>query len=496
MVDKYPLGLNINMGAVRDWNSLVESCKLLGASHQMAMIAPSNNPRNDIDSVMRLHAAIGDPNLQWLIRIYSPMEGDWKRFNVDAYVAYCAEIHKHFTNVIFDAPANEPGVPDNEVEAFIDNQVSLIEKFAAKGIRYAATCYGMGSPHWEHITSGRYDKLIQALAKYDTAYLSLHEYAMGWLEAGSGFSYDILLDPAKLPQYWRTKWEVQPGHYLIRRSDYWAMRADTLGIRRPRVFLTECPFDQNPDGVTQLNNRHGGIWDVIRNQYGLQKYNFDLRGLNTYEKYWKAAYPNLSYDEALAKLLIHFVDDCMYVDYMVAGFMFAWNTDWDVPMGTDMSIPARRATIQLLSNHAKTYVKTGTTPTPQPEPEEPPQPEIQWRTVNIEGYNTVRKLPVDANVRLTPNGSVIGILAAMPTVTRAKVSLAPATRVGDYEWIQVILHPDTDKAIAGWIANHVFRIAASEPAPDYTIAFAAIQLRIDAIQAALNEVETILDDIA
>src|SRR5687767_2811332 len=136
MPDKYPLAFNTNFGALRDWNRYIQACKTIPASHQMAMIKSSGNPRADIDSVIRAHQAIGDPNLQWLIRIFSEKEGNWKEFNVDAYIAYCAEIHRHFPNVIFDAPANEPGVPDNEVEAFIDNQVSLIEKFAAKGIRY------------------------------------------------------------------------------------------------------------------------------------------------------------------------------------------------------------------------------------------------------------------------------------------------------------------------------------------------------------------------
>jgi hypothetical protein len=464
MPDKYPLGLNANMGAMRDLGRYVEACRMLNSSHQMAMIGGSNDPRNDIKGVMALHAEIGDPNLQWLIRVYSPLEGDWYKFNVDAYVAYCAEIHRHFPNVIFDAPSNEPGVPDNKVEAFIDNQVELIEKFAAKGIRYAATAYGMGSPHHEHITGGRYDKLIHALAKYDTAYLSLHEYAMGWLEAGSGFSYDILLDPAKLPQYWRTKWEVQPGHYLIRRSDYWALRADALGVRRPRVFLTECPLDQNPDAVTQLNNRHGGVWDYIRYQYGLQKYNFDLRGLNTYSEYWDETFPNLTYDEALAKILIHFVDDCMYVDYVIAGFMFAWNTYWDVPMGTDMSIPERKPTIQLLSNHAKTYTKTGTTPTPPPDPD--PLPEL--KPIRMQGWDNAAGVPVRVRLRATPSTSatVLGELPAAPVVTEGWISIAEPTSADGWIWAYVEFG-----TLKGWLAMSFVRhdndIPNPPPLPDY-----------------------------
>jgi hypothetical protein len=76
MVDKYPLGFNANMGAMRDLGRYVEACRMLNSSHQMAMIGASNDPRNDIKGVMALHAEIGDPNLQWLIRIYSPLEGD------------------------------------------------------------------------------------------------------------------------------------------------------------------------------------------------------------------------------------------------------------------------------------------------------------------------------------------------------------------------------------------------------------------------------------
>jgi hypothetical protein len=65
----------------------------------------------------------------------------------------------------------------------------------------------------------------------------------------------------------------------------------------------------------------------------------------------------------------------------------------------------------------------------------------------------------------------------------------------------VILHPGTDNAITGWIANHVFRIAEGttpepEPCPDFEILFAAIQLRIDGIRAELDKIAEILDDVA
>lgn len=454
MPDQYPLGLNINMGALRSWALLVDTCRVLNSSHQMAMIGASNNPRNDIDGVMRLHQAIGNPSLQWLIRVFSEQEGEWRKYNVNDYVNYCAEIHRHFPNVIFDAPSNEPGVPDNEVKMFIDNQIELIEKFAAKGMRYAACCYGVGSPHHEWISGGRFDDLIRTLAKYDTAYLSLHEYTMGWLEAGSGFGYEILLDPANLSKYWLTKWAVQEGHYLIRRSDYWALRADAIGVRRPRVYYTERQLDQIPDTVTQLNNRFGGAWDSMRHQYGLQRYNFDLRGVNSYVEFYEKVFPNLSYDEALAKIHIHDVEDCLYVDYVQAGFLFAWNTNWDEPEGSDYSIEARLPFFRLLANHAKTYVRNPQPiPTPEPVPTPEPQPEPTFIIMRIQG-NGVR-----VNLRKEPNkdSAILGTLAAAPTVTTVEVSTAPSVDPNGFQWRQVRYN-----GLQGWLAWQ-FIVPAPEP---------------------------------
>ena len=454
MPDRYPLGLNINMGALRDWNRLVEVCQMLNSSHQMAMIGASSNPRNDIDGVMRLHSAIANPNLQWMIRIFSSKEGNWREFNAAAYVDYCTEIHRHFPNTIFDAPSNEPGVKDSEIDAFIDNQIDLIRRFSSRGIRYAACCYGVGSPHYEHVIGGKYDRLLHALAEHNNAYLSEHHYTMGWLEAGSGYGYDILLDPATLANKWRTKWAVQGGHYLIRRSDYWAMRADTMGIRRPRVYLTECPFDQIPDTVSQLNNKFNGAWDRIRNTYGMAQYNKDLRGVNSYEAYYDAVFPDLTYDEALAKVHVHFVDDCLYVDYMQAAFLFAWNTNWDIPQGSDHSIESRLPFFRLMANHAKTYVKSpDTTPLPVPTPVPTPIPPV---TVP----KRIRALVDALRIRATPmlTGSVLGYMPRDYTDVRYAV-LTVDNATDNYAWryIEIIL-PDSDNLVVGYVADSLIEV--------------------------------------
>jgi hypothetical protein len=404
---------------------------------------------------------------------------------------------------------NEAGGEWNRYQDWI---IRFAQEAKARGFKVTAGGLALGK-NWrtpEDIANGQADPLLDyAIANEDTFLLDAHEYVTGTLWSpqipnypSALFDRELILANENIPVLVDTYEGYQNftnwGLFRV----CWLANARSLERHGKRLncVINEGLFDfnshiiQDPHTWSKLPNGQTVKTETEIRKYGEPQFNTDVRGVLGSRKY---------FTWLVTGAMNGSLTDSQYCDFIMRNFawaeksypenikgimLFAINSDWRSPQGHDYQ-PVIRTLLPKMA--ALTSIPV---PTPNPEPEEPPQPE--YRLLNIEGYDSVRNVPTRANIRLTPNGSIIGILASMPTVTRAKVSLAPATRVGDYEWVQVILYPDTEQAISGWIANHVFRIAVSEPVPDYAIAFAAIQLRIDAIQAALNEVETILDDIA
>lgn len=384
-----------------------------------------------------------------------------------------AQDHSDMKDVWHYYRLNEPGGEWHKLQAWL---IAFAKEAKLRGFKVTTCGLALGK-NWDtpdFIRNGNADALLDyAMANPDTFLLDAHEYVTGTLWSPQIESYpsalfnrDLLLANENIP----VKTDTYTGHNgfvnwgLFRVCWLANARAIEKYGKPLDCVLTEGLFDFNshiiqpPHTYSTLPDGRKVTTESEIRKYGEQQFNTDVRGVLGHRKYlaWVFtgnANPNAITDEQYAEMVMRNFRwaEKAYPANVKGIALFAVNNDWRIPEGHDYT-PILPALLPKMKSLALIQ-------SPEPTPE--PQPEIEWRAMNIEGYNSVRKLPVDANVRLTPNGTVIGILPAMPTVTRANVSLAPATLQDGYEWIEVILHPDTDNAIRGWIANHVFRVATT-----------------------------------
>jgi hypothetical protein len=110
---------------------------------------------------------------------------------------------------------NEPGTQD--YKALADWCVELMQLADSEGVPLALPNFSVGNPNERRIQTGEFDDLLKAFAKYPRHYLALHEYA----QASPSLE--------------------QPYH--IGRYREWIARAQALGIRPPRILITETGRD-------------------------------------------------------------------------------------------------------------------------------------------------------------------------------------------------------------------------------------------------------------
>jgi hypothetical protein len=397
-----------------------------------------------------------------------------------------------FPNIWQYYRGNELGGEWNQIQDWL---IEFATEAKKRGFKITSCGLALGK-NWkdpDFIKNGNADALLDyAMANLDTFRFAFHDYVTGPLWSPQIQSYpsalfnrELLLANEHIPVLVDSytgyqgfvNWGCFRGLWLAN-----ARAIEKYGKPLPCI-IDEGLFDFNahiiegqhtwsklPNGQTVKTE------DEIR-KYGESQFNRDVRGILGHRKYLTWVFTGDTKP----------ISDDAYGDIVMRNFqwaersypanvegidLFGINPDWRFPEGHDY--------IPLMDTLLPKMKALAVSPTPPPDPE--PQPEIEWQAMNIQGYNRVRKLPVDANVRLTPNGSVIGILPAMPVVTSAKVSLAPATIQDGFEWIQVILHPDTDHALTGWIASHVFQLAQVAPPVD-----PRVPLLLNALKAVRNE---------
>jgi hypothetical protein len=148
---------------------------------------------------------------------------------------------------------------------------------------------------------------------------------------GEIVGYGALLDPIDIQ--WQ-KWALSPQnrYWLLRRPDWFYHRANLLGVAMPKVLVTECFIDQIPDASAYLNK--------VPRHLKLSKYNFDLRGFQAWEAYWRDVYPDKSLNQVLAYMTEHFMTNIIWPNFYEGAMLFAINPLWDTPQGSNYGNPA------------------------------------------------------------------------------------------------------------------------------------------------------------
>lgn len=264
------------------------------------------------------------PNTIVMHRAYSVLEGDeWfyrspqnmiNQWNLEG----SKEIVRYTTN--------EPSYGAGNIAQFINNQVELMRLARLNGITLVVGNFAVGNFRAEDINNGSYDSFLRAINQYNH-YLGLHEYTTVALPFGVGqWNVNRLLDRTQVQvASWPLAsaipvrlWSGElPPYWHLRRGDWFLLRADYLGIQRPKIILTEFGWDNLSDVKQYI--------EPLRNQFGIDKYFRDMRGVNTYVNVWRWYWPNWSFATAACEQL-KWANRIYPPDYI--GFnLFTWSTN-------------------------------------------------------------------------------------------------------------------------------------------------------------------------
>lgn len=267
------------------------------------------------------------PDMLVVSRNYSSLEGDeWFYRSPQNIIAQWQreghpEIIRHSTN--------EPSFGGARIAQFVAADIEVMRLARSAGFTLAMGNFSVGIIQPYDINNGVFDLYIRALVTYGH-YLGLHEYAVVALPYGVGqWQTSLLQDRANVqPASWPTLlalpmrlWNgALPPYWYLRRGDWWLLRADFLGVARPRILLTEFGWDNLPNIKPEI--------EVLRNRFGMDRYFDDMRGINTYQNLWPYYWPQWTFAQAACEQL-KWADSIYPPEYL--GFaLFTWSAsrDW------------------------------------------------------------------------------------------------------------------------------------------------------------------------
>lgn len=226
--------------------------------------------------------------------------------------------------------SNEPSFGGlRPIQDFVAADVELMRLARENGFTCACGNFSVGYIQPGFITSGAMDAYIRAINDYDH-YLAVHEYSTVSLAFGVGqWPVEWLQDRNRVqPANWPLARDLPtrlingelPGYWYLRRADWFLIRADQLGIERPRILVTEWGFDNLPNIKPYI--------EPLRQRFGIDKYFDDMRGVNTYADVWRDYYPYWTFAQALCEQLIW--GDSIYPREYIGFNLFTWsiNPHW------------------------------------------------------------------------------------------------------------------------------------------------------------------------
>jgi hypothetical protein len=274
------------------------------------------------------------PDTIVISRSWSALEGDeWYYRSPQNFIEQWQreghpEIIRHSTN--------EPSFGGTRSLAqFAATETELMRLARQAGFTVTVGNFSVGYYQPEQINSGGFDSYLRAINQYGH-YLGLHEYAVIALPFGVGqWPVEALLDRNRVqvaiwPTVQMLPIQLQngqlPNYWYLRRGDWFLLRADAIGIARPRIILTEFAWDNLPNIKSYI--------EPLRQQFGIDRYFRDMRGINTYANVWRWYWPDWSMGKAACEQLIW--SDAIYPPEYLGFDMFSWtaNPQW---AQTDMS---------------------------------------------------------------------------------------------------------------------------------------------------------------
>lgn len=310
---KARVSYNINGEAVPDSRYLMEV--MTSPCKSMALVMNSLGLASQIKQAC--------PDTIVVSRNYSSLEGDqWALESPQVMVArWVSEGHKEIVRHSTNEPSFGRG---RRLEEFVAKEIELMRLAREAGFTVAMGNFSVGIFEPEDINNGFFDHYIRALELYGH-YLGLHEYAVAALPFGVGQWQTLWLQDRNRvqPALWPSVhalptrlWSGQlPPYWYLRRGDWFLLRADYLGVARPRILLTEFGWDNLPNIKPDI--------EILRQQFGLPQYFNDMRGVNTYPRLWAWYWPQWTFAEAACQQLIW--ADSVYPEEYLGFALFTWS---------------------------------------------------------------------------------------------------------------------------------------------------------------------------
>lgn len=308
------ISYNINGEAVADTNYLLQV--MTNPCKTTALVM------NNLGLGIRIRQSC--PETIIVSRSWSPLEGDeWFYRSPQNFVDQCnREGHKD----IVRHSTNEPSFGGTRtVQAFVAAEIELMRLARLSGCTYAMGNFSVGYIRPEWINAGLFDPYLRALNQYGH-YLGVHEYACCALPFGVGqWSASWLIDRTRVQEAsWPVAaalpvrlWDNQlPPYWYLRRADWFLLRADAIGVPRPRILVTEFGWDNLPDIKSYI--------EPLRQQFGIDRYFDDMRGVNTYRNLWAYYWPDWSFAQAACEQLLW--ADSIYPKEYIGFMLFTWST--------------------------------------------------------------------------------------------------------------------------------------------------------------------------
>lgn len=382
-----------------------------GDAHLIMMTSPTFFfTSGNLDLVRRI--AQGVPNATLILRLWNRNEGNWANYpSASEYEKNWAWVKAQLgadimRRVVFDDCTNEPNLSGDNVaaaQAYVTRCVAMVEAAARAGVTLAIGAWSVGTPH-ESLLGTVYLPLWKAVSKHKQA-ISMHLYGAIPFEAGELVPLEHALDVEKSRQAMRdSKWPITHGGWLIARA-YRVIeifRANGLGV--PSIYATEGIVDN----VYNSSNAH--IKEQWRSKWGIDKFNRDPRGIQTYERFVAALYPHLDFAQGVSVLFDHARRNIFWHEAFKGVCLFALNKQWGYPSGTNKEAgsnyedPQFTVFRELYLPRINSFTIPDTPlPTEPPKPNEPPMPMIaaKIRSKAVEGTR-LRQAP--------QNGAVLGII--------------------------------------------------------------------------------------
>lgn len=362
-VERWKIGYNINGQEVPNRDYLLSDIRATCTRVQLVM---DNLPL--ADAIYNILAECLPDGVEPIViyRDYSPQEGGECTLTTASQMVnrWIAQGYKH----IIRYSVNEPVYSEATWGNCLRREIQLMQLARMHGFTVAMTNFAVGTVQPQWVESGLFDDYLRALNQYGH-YLAVHEYTSAALPFGVGlWSRECLLDPACVqPQNWATpedlpltRWafpaqtddsfgfemlnrayqrsgytaqsvngSLPPYWHILRFVWFW-IRQDEIGTARTPVLITEAPWDH-------LND----IEDVLtplEEDWAMERYLWDLRGVNSYERLWtQFYYPQWTHEEAALCQLIWL--NRIYPDGVLGVTMFTWSSN---PMWSNFDFSGRQ----------------------------------------------------------------------------------------------------------------------------------------------------------